>query len=661
MVAPAFQVPNRKYKTLVEEPGGFEAYKNHVTSAWCAGISHIPKIDYCTLGLLYHPDYHEALKYTLSRTFKLGRWVYKKRKILFDGLQVGALNFSQGVSERFGRRINMDFRGQFFRAGFSCADAWWFRNEFEDWVYNHCAEVERQDWVSFTSIERIDWAVEVLKPELEVSSQTVRDCEEIHLPGRFRWTEFSGSAKGLTHYAAGQTKGIENRRKKPLFRCYGYHAPEGATHLEDAPHEARVLRFEAEHPALRKADGTLALDQAQRDTADLFEALTPYRYVAECDLPEKWAYAHEIAEEDALILPPYTYVIPTPNFGESVRPETYARWPYVGHFRHEVERQRDQGWSLVEKTIGIEISTELVASLDWRDKKLARLEEIYASLEAEYEGEPECLELAWERAFEDEEIARGEKIRLEQWREAERVKRDFARNKRIKAWRKMLDNFGPITIPHRGPSVDRSKGRWGKKEESTLPNIDRLSAPLSEPSAVFDPSAYDLRTPSDRFSKDELRGVRPMELERIRRYQTLLQTYSDFFYPDAEPWDQSISAALYYKWALRPGEMIKRYLEPVPIRDLHTTHWVKHKDADGLTFFVNEETGEELYPGDREALKIEREYAYKWHHKTAKRYRMDSEEEREKKDEERRAARFSHELQQAAKLKTKRENRKEKT
>lgn len=651
----AHKVEDRPYKSLHEMPGGHEAWKDTVTSYWCAGVSHAPKLDYLTLGLSYDPALHEAMKWVVRHTFKLGRFVYRDRKMLWDGLQVGAINFSKGNSNRFGRKLLLDYTGGWFRAGFTEADAWHIRNEFEDWVFRYVEEVERNDWVTFTSIERVDWAFEVLKPSLEVTPQMVVDCKEVSLPGSFNWVEFSGSAEGLTHYAAGQRKGIANRRQKPLFRCYGYHPKGNPRTMEEAEHEARTLRFEAEWPCLRMADGTTNIEGASRETAKLFEALTPYRFISEYDLPEHWVYEGKLAPLDVFRVPKNTYIIPKLDFGGLVRPEEWARRPYAGHPSFEIVRQRAQGFTLLEKTIELEITAELATLLDINSSRFQELERIRTELELEYADEPECLELAWEKALEDLGVDDLAGLRASQELEHEHIRErmkdletlrakleaecEGEPERLARAWSHALEDLTPeelrawqrkqefkdglkeaAKVPAPGPKEDLTPDKYSKKQGEL-----RSRAEFAEraDSSSFQHDVFRLEKPKDHYELEDLRVHEPLPLEQIRHLQGLLHKYVEFRHPGEDPrYHESLHCALYYKWAVRPHEWIKRYLEPVPIAEQHDpAEWLKHEDEGGLVYYTNSE-GKDFAPGDRSVIEAIRQYNYRNEAGTARRYRL---------------------------------------
>lgn len=310
-----------------------------------------PTIDYLRLGLCYDKEIHEHVWGAIDRlSFQHHRFLYRNRAIYFDGVEVGRVVFSNGVSCRFGRKLLINYHGEWFRSGFSCDLAWGFRNMLEEAVFASSPLIDSPDWVNFTDILRLDVAIELKKVRRDITPSQVR-WEGPELPAPFGWREHQSSQDGDTEYASKARQALKKRNDRPLLRLYSEHDAE--------PFSSRwkygeTMRLELEFPKVKTVKGDDKLKEYLSLAAQAFRNLTPWTFVSELDLRP---------EHEALVDDPSFFVVPAPNFEGVARPEDFVRHPYKGHPAREWERLFAQSATLCERFVRSTITAEMVARM----------------------------------------------------------------------------------------------------------------------------------------------------------------------------------------------------------------------------------------------------------------------------------------------------------
>lgn len=333
-----------------EVKGTLESCYDELRDNWFDEIVKPPALDYLILGMCVSiEDYAPVVEALDSLRFQHHRFVFKNRSLWRDGVKVGWVRLSNGVS-RYGRKLLFHFTGEWFRGGCDESLAWFFRNKLEESIFALSDYIEHPDWVLFTEVCRLDLALEVKKAHRLLTPTHLR-VDGPTLPAGIEWREHVSSHTGITDYASKAHDALANRAKKPLLRLYSEHDVE--------PNSTRwthgdTMRIELEFPAVQRVDGTDKLQEYVALAAQVFQTLTPWEFISSEDLRP---HHREAVEFGQLV------VVPAPNWEETKRPEDFTAEPWTGHPAREVERLFRCGTSITYTALGTMLMVALMQDI----------------------------------------------------------------------------------------------------------------------------------------------------------------------------------------------------------------------------------------------------------------------------------------------------------
>lgn len=321
------------------------------------------KYDYITIGIAYHPQYHDDVKKQLTEKVIGHKRMAIGRSINCDGIKVGQVTFSKGISSIYGRRMLFHFSGEYFRSmwHFKPSDALSCVHKWIDKVVDDLGLPP--DFYFGIEVHRLDYAIELV-PNIFVDPWHV--CKHLNLPGRMEWRDFIRSESGMTVYGGAAHKPQKNRSKTPLVRCYQY--------------DDKNLRIEVEIPKVHRLDGAcFGFEEAAKYAARIFEAMLPWPVQASCD--------NEYGKDSDSI-----YEVPVVDLKTEARPQEWLKRPYHGHTSSEHIRQRKMGLSLLRNNMRNAICADLLFNMTYKhqDKTIefSEPEDEFEEIEVSFKVDP---------------------------------------------------------------------------------------------------------------------------------------------------------------------------------------------------------------------------------------------------------------------------------
>lgn len=291
-----------------------------------------PLNDYLQLGVYCAPEHYEAIReWTNGHKFHLSKRFYMDRGSIFaDGKKVGWLSGGKGTKSRYGRSINFDFTGDFFRpsefggATLTEAHAWEFIDLFARAMVK--LGVVPAGWWRFTSIGRWDCSFEI-----ETDKRIGDIMDAVTLPGDYKVGEYVWSRDGESIYFGTTRKPKSNRATHIHGIIYQY-----------AKHPKRV-RVEIRVPKVRNVNPDVSVGQAAaaQTIAELLDCFSPFPI-------------RVVNEREA-------FGVTQLDFGE-VRPEEYQRMPWAGHPGKTVRQLCRQGLTCIVRGARALVGSSILAT-----------------------------------------------------------------------------------------------------------------------------------------------------------------------------------------------------------------------------------------------------------------------------------------------------------
>lgn len=303
-----------------------------------APITDEVEVDYLCLGYCYDPALHERVKsFALGSSLQLGRLWLSKKTLYFDGKQVATMKWSTSNSTKFGKKMLLDCSGSWFRAGLSASDAVCFLRHLESAL----AEggilgegVPPGPWITYISIERIDYVLECLAPELDPEELRQRELAHGWRLKEGRWSE-----DGTSLYGGAVRVPTSKRGSQPFINVYAWADPE-------RPELGPTVRAEVRVPRVRTTSGEGSLVGAALLARDQIEAATGHK------VQVVLAGEHPVEGEGV----PLRVL----DFEGRWAPDHIWNQPYQGHGTAFLRRMARQGVTILERTCASAVFSALL-------------------------------------------------------------------------------------------------------------------------------------------------------------------------------------------------------------------------------------------------------------------------------------------------------------
>lgn len=362
-------------------------------------------LDYLVIGRCWtQRTRDQQLVVARTREIVMGRFRVSDGTIFYDGLKVGRIQAANGGASKHGWKLKFFFTGSFFRpthlggASLGVADAVELvrtfearaaiPREFEDLIRREvqarqlahmvpsAENIQYRDLLArqladarlrtpmsefercaYTTIDRADYAVDVVLPDTDTISSRWVDLPASWLPSK--WAprglvrEFGGKSQtgGDTVYFGTKGSPMAHRGTHPLARVYQYRAPsydsrpssyDAAVRRQDEQDRARHLRIEFEGPSLVNVNSKRS--RGTRETAQLAAEVIGAA-LGRGPLPTVHCGA-----EPQLAVP----VIDLDSPGTAQLPATHK--PYLGHAVSELRRLARCGWGNLKNIARIQMT-----------------------------------------------------------------------------------------------------------------------------------------------------------------------------------------------------------------------------------------------------------------------------------------------------------------
>lgn len=360
------------------------------------------ELDYLTIGRCWaDKDTRDGLlDFARDRETVMGRYRIKSGNIWCDSLKIGRIIASTAGQSRYGWKIKIEFTGSFFRrperggAGLTVRDAVWITRGFEarafippeleqaaarldaarrwagteqtaasEALYVEAArDFEQQRAAheavpakpcSYTTIDRLDYCIEVELPDTTMIAHRWRTMPDDSLPGRYQARGMIDE-EGVTVYCGTTQKPLKHRGERPLMRVYQYAAPtyasapstpSAAERRDEEQAQARRLRIEIECPRVINVNParTMGEDRAAQLAGELLGGALGLGALPVVLQGTPTDDLHGLA-------------VPALDLGADLEGISVPGTPYVGHAHHELRRLVRCGLGNVENVLKTQIT-----------------------------------------------------------------------------------------------------------------------------------------------------------------------------------------------------------------------------------------------------------------------------------------------------------------